>query len=213
MHAARSLRAERDAGYLDSARLAARHDARGCSLRGRAVSLMGRARASSVPPLRSFSALALPAGPEARRPSRAARDTPHHAQRAVPVADPCHPERSEGSQTSEDGDSSLGMTNGGECLRATPLGARAVMRGSSWSATSDGEPPGQRAAPGQRRCRAKARCLRAHVPSTRGHGPAVNGATASGSPPSRAERGAPRRGPGAGMSPASTKAGTAKLTS
>ena len=39
--------------------------------------------------------------------------------------------------------------------------------------------------------------MHVHVPSTRVHGPAVNGATASCSPPSRAERGAPRRGPGA----------------
>ena len=88
----RSLRAERDAGYLDSARLAARHDARKRSLRGRALSFMGRARAGNVTSLGILSALALPAGPEARRSSRAPRDTSHHAQRAVLMATACHPE-------------------------------------------------------------------------------------------------------------------------
>ena len=54
----------------------------GCSLRGSAVSLMGRARAGRVPSLDAFSAPAWPAGREARRMRVAPRDTPHHGRRA-----------------------------------------------------------------------------------------------------------------------------------
>ena len=172
----RSPRAGRDAGHLDSARLAARHDAGGRSLRGRALSLIGRARANSVP----SSAPSLPwRCPLDRRravPPRSARH-PHHAQRAVPVADPVissqrgisnvrRMEIPRGARNDKEGERGSGVA-----CPATPLGARAVMRGSSWSATSDGEPPGQRAAPGQRRLQAKAPCMHAHVPSTRVHGP------------------------------------------
>ena len=157
---------------------------------------MGRARARSVPLLGNFSALALPAGREARRPSRAARDAPHHAQRAVLVA---------GFVMARGQRMNLNHRNVEDCwlredARAEGLPschtARRPGRDAGFLVERDvgGELLAGRAPPGQRRNQAKAACMHAHDPSTRQHGPAVTAATASGSPPSRAERGAPRRG-------------------
>ena len=102
------LRPCRDAGHLVPRDWAASLTLLRRSLRGRAVSLMGRARACTVPSLEAFSALALPAGREARRPT--SRSTRYPAsrpgRRAVwregnsTLPSPCHSEHSEQSQSS-----------------------------------------------------------------------------------------------------------------